>query len=50
MYYISNNDHQQLQQTQQTQIAKVIDDKDQVQRNFDNALVGWIRLQDSTIK
>ena len=35
----SNNDHKELQQTQQSQIAKVTDDKDQVQRNFDNALV-----------
>jgi len=35
----SNSEHHQSQQTQQTQIAKVTDDKDQVQRNFDNALV-----------
>jgi hypothetical protein len=35
----SNNDHQQIQQADQTQIAKVNDDKSQVQKNFDNALV-----------
>src|SRR5580704_14041712 len=35
----SNNDHKQVQQTEQAQISKVTDDKDQVQKNFDNALV-----------
>jgi hypothetical protein len=35
----SNNEHHQSEQTQQTQIAKITDDKDQVQKNFDNALV-----------
>ena len=35
----SNNDHHQMQETQQSQIARVTDDKGQVQRNFDNALV-----------
>src|ERR1035438_572534 len=35
----SNNEHQQVQQTEQVQISKVTDDKNQVQKNFDNALV-----------
>jgi uncharacterized membrane-anchored protein YhcB (DUF1043 family) len=36
--FVNNNSHETIQQTQQTQIAKVSDDKDQVQRNFDNSL------------
>lgn len=35
----SNNEHQQVQQTEQAQISKITDDKGQVQKNFDNALV-----------
>ncbi len=35
----SSNEHQQVQQTEQVQISKVTSDKDQVQKNFDNALV-----------
>lgn len=35
----SNNNHQQVQQTQETQVVKITDDKNQVQKNFDNALV-----------
>jgi hypothetical protein len=35
----SSNEHQQVQQTEQAQITKVTGDKDQVQKNFDNALV-----------
>ncbi len=35
----SNNDHQQVMQKEQNQIAKIADDKGQVQKNFDNALV-----------
>jgi hypothetical protein len=34
----SNNQHEQSQQKDQTQIAKVTEDKGQVQKNFDNAL------------
>jgi len=35
----SNSNHEQMQQTEQAQIAKVTDDKGQVQKNFDDALV-----------
>ncbi|HEY4876750.1 MAG TPA: hypothetical protein VIH86_14320, partial [Puia sp.] len=35
----SNNNHQQVQQTQESQVMKITDDKNQVQKNFDNALV-----------
>jgi peptidoglycan hydrolase CwlO-like protein len=35
----SNSNHEQIQQTEQAQIAKVTEDKSQVQKNFDNALV-----------
>jgi hypothetical protein len=35
----NNNGHQQVQQTQETQVVKITDDKNQVQKNFDNALV-----------
>jgi len=35
----SNNNHDRVQQTEQAQIAKVTEDKSQVQKNFDNALV-----------
>src|SRR5580698_5820192 len=35
----NNNKQEQVQQTQQTQIAKVTDEKGQVQKNFDDALV-----------
>jgi peptidoglycan hydrolase CwlO-like protein len=35
----SNNEHQNVQQTDQSQITKITDDKGQVQKNFDNALV-----------
>jgi peptidoglycan hydrolase CwlO-like protein len=35
----SNNHHQTIQQTQQTQISKVVDERGQLQRNFDDALV-----------
>lgn len=37
--FINNNNHNTVQQTQQTQIARVTDDKTQVQKNFDDALV-----------
>jgi len=35
----NNNKQEQVQQTQQTQIAKVTDEKGQIQKNFDDALV-----------
>jgi hypothetical protein len=35
----NNNKQEQVQQTQQTQIAKVTDEKGQLQKNFDDALV-----------
>ncbi len=35
----SGNHQEQIEQSQQTQIAKVVDDKGQLQKNFDNALV-----------
>jgi hypothetical protein len=35
----NNNDHNQVQQTQESQVVKITDDKNQVQKNFDNALV-----------
>jgi len=35
----SNSQHQQVEQTQQSQVMKITSDKDQVQKNFDNALV-----------
>ncbi len=35
----NNNKQEQIQQTQQTQIAKVTDEKGQLQKNFDDALV-----------
>jgi hypothetical protein len=35
----NNNKEMQVEKTQQAQIGKVVDDKSQVQRNFDNALV-----------
>src|SRR3984885_9240428 len=35
----NNNKQEQVQQTQQTQIAKVTDEKRQIQKNFDDALV-----------
>lgn len=35
----NNSNHEKVQQTEQAQIAKVTDDKGQVQKNFDNALV-----------
>src|SRR5580692_12387346 len=35
----NNNKQDQIQQTQQTQIAKVTDEKGQIQKNFDDALV-----------
>lgn len=35
---VSNNNHQQVYQQEQTQIAKLSDEKGQVQQNFDNAL------------
>jgi len=34
----SNNNHQQVYQQEQTQIAKISEEKGQVQQNFDNAL------------
>src|SRR5580700_1761770 len=37
--FINNSNHDSVQQTQQTQIARVSDDRDQLQRNFDNTLV-----------
>jgi hypothetical protein len=37
--FINDNHHTTVQQTQQTQIARVTDDKDQIQKNFDDALV-----------
>jgi hypothetical protein len=36
--YSNNNEHA-VQQTQQTQIAKVVDEKGSIQKNFDDALV-----------
>jgi hypothetical protein len=36
--FINDSNHTSVQQTQQTQIAKVTDDKSQVQKNFDDAL------------
>ncbi|HLY71521.1 MAG TPA: hypothetical protein VKR53_17420 [Puia sp.] len=35
----NNNDHHQVQQSQESQVMKITDDKNQVQKNFDNALV-----------
>lgn len=35
----NNNKQEQVQQTQQTQIAKITDEKGQLQKNFDDALV-----------
>ena len=35
----NNNDHHQVQKTQESQVIKITDDKNQVQKNFDNALV-----------
>jgi len=35
----NNNKQDQVQQQQQTQIAKVTDEKGQIQKNFDDALV-----------
>jgi len=35
----SNNHHDTIQQTQQTQITKTVDEKGQLQKNFDDALV-----------
>lgn len=37
--FVNDNHHTTVQQTQQTQIARVTDDKDQLQKNFDDALV-----------
>ena len=36
--FVNNSTHTTVQQDQQTQIARVSDDKDQLQRNFDNTL------------
>jgi hypothetical protein len=47
---LSNSHEQSVQQVQQTQIAKVSDDKDQVQRNFDNALTRLDSLTGSNNK
>src|SRR5579871_3129152 len=35
----NNNKQEQILQTQQTQVAKVTDEKGQIQKNFDDALV-----------
>jgi peptidoglycan hydrolase CwlO-like protein len=37
--FVNDNNHTSVQQTQQTQIAKATDEKGQVQKNFDDALV-----------
>jgi hypothetical protein len=37
--FVNDNNHSSVQQTQQTQIAKTTDEKGQVQKNFDDALV-----------
>ncbi len=46
----NNNKQEQVQQTQQTQIAKITDEKGQLQKNFDDALVRLDSLTGSNNK